>query len=88
MTHHTHNTPKDLKEDVPEDVVAAGAVANVTQYLDGVEWPATREDVERKARANGADESALQEIKALPADKRFENPADLIKAVGNEVHGL
>lgn len=70
---------------VDEDVVAAGAVVNVMEYLDGIDFPATRDDVEKIARRNGADESAIEEIRYLPEGARFENPATLIAALGREV---
>jgi hypothetical protein len=115
--------------DVPSDAeVAAGAASNVTQYLKGITFPATRDDVEAQAKRSGAgsalttrdpdvpqtrpanvagsafttrdqdvpqtgpvnvaDESALEEIRYLPGDKKFEDPGQLIKAIGDEIRRL
>lgn len=76
------------KPDVPEEVVAAGAVANVMQYLKGIQFPAYRADLERKAVENGADYSAMEEILRLPTGRRFDDVGEVIKAIGDEVAGL
>lgn len=67
------------------DTIAAGAVANAAQYLKGVEFPARRDDLLRVARRNGADESALEEIRYLPDDREFHDPTELFQALGDEV---
>lgn len=75
------------RKEPDEHTVAAGAVANAMQYLKGVDYPASRDDVLATARRNGADESAIEEIKALP-DRRFEDPGELIQALGDELRNL
>lgn len=78
----------DEKATVPDDVVAAGAVVNVATYLKGLDFPADRAKVERKAVENGADDSALAEIRYLPKDAVFHDPVELFKALGDEVQGI
>lgn len=77
----------DDKKLVSDDEVAAGAVVNVMEYLKGIDFPAGKMDVLNCAERNGADESALAEIRHLP-DKRYEDPGDLIQAIGQEVKDL
>ncbi|HWG90052.1 MAG TPA: DUF2795 domain-containing protein [Candidatus Thermoplasmatota archaeon] len=76
------------QQPVSDDVVAAGAVVNVMEYLHGIDFPANREQIETYARKHGADESALEEIRYLPADREYKDPAELIAAIGQEVKGL
>lgn len=79
---------EDAASELSEGVVAAGAVVNVTEYLKGMTFPATVPDLERVARQNGADESAIEEIRRLPADRTFHDPGQLFAALGDEVRGL
>jgi hypothetical protein len=69
------------------DDIAAAAVGNAAQFLKGIRFPARRADLERVARGNGADESALDEIRRLP-DREFRDPAQLFAALGDETQGL
>lgn len=78
----------DENATVPDEVVAAGAVVNVATYLKGIRFPARRDEVERKARENGADDSAIEEIRYLPEGRVYHDPAELFQALGDEVEGL
>lgn len=73
---------------VSDDVVAAGAVSNVAEFLKGANWPATRAELVDAARRNGADDSALEELKYLPEGRRFSNPVELFDAIGDEVRRM
>ena len=73
------------KKQVTEDEIAAGAVVNVADYLKGIDFPARREDVERCARENGADASALEQIRNLPEDRSYDNPVELFADLGEQV---
>lgn len=81
-------TDESVRKEVPEEIVAAGAVVNVAEHLRGLEFPATVKEVEEVARRSGADESAMEEIRKLPADRTFASPTELIAAIGDEVKGL
>lgn len=51
------------------------------KYLVGVDYPASKEDLVKQARAHGADENDVQMLKNLP-DQSFQTPADVSQAVG------
>lgn len=53
----------------------------VQQYLGGVNYPASREDLVSYAKQQGADNNILQTIQNLPYDN-FDTPADVSEAVG------
>ena len=70
------------------NIVAAGAVTNVAEKLKGIRFPAAKRDVLEHARREGADESVLETLEALPEERRYENPVDLFDAVGDEIRKL
>ncbi|GEM_PF-3906942 len=76
-----------MPDDTLEDDIAAAAVVNAARFLKGARFPARREDLERLARQEGADEDALEEIRRLP-DKEFRDPGQLFAALGDETKGL
>ncbi|WP_024800577.1 DUF2795 domain-containing protein [Nocardia sp. BMG51109] len=45
----------------------------VQKYLQGVNYPAGRDDLVRAARANGADDAVLDELKKIP-DRTYNGP--------------
>ena len=51
----------------------------IQKYLKGVDYPASREDLVRNARENGADESICASLEQLP-DEDFQTPADVSEA--------
>ncbi len=75
-------------EGVPHSTIAAAAIVNAVQHLHGIRFPAARRDVEAIARTNGADASALEEIRALPSNARFRNAFELFHAIGEETKDL
>lgn len=46
------------------------------EFLAGVDYPVSREDLVRWAQENGADTSLIQRLRSLPAD-RFDSPGDI-----------
>ncbi|ARN79760.1 DUF2795 domain-containing protein [Methylocystis bryophila] len=60
--------------------------ANVTHHLSGVNFPARKQDLVKKAKANGADRDILEMIEDMP-DMDFENMADVMKAYGEADRG-
>jgi hypothetical protein len=70
-----------------DDLVRTAAVMNVAPYLKGLQFPASQEEVRRKAKEGGADAAALEEIEKLP-ERTFQSPVDLIDKLGDEVEGI
>jgi len=55
--------------------------ANVQNYLKGVEYPASKQNLIRQAESNQAPKEVMEVIKRLPADE-FGGPQDVMKAYG------
>ncbi|MBM0235020.1 DUF2795 domain-containing protein [Micromonospora sp. STR1_7] len=50
------------------------------EYLAGLDYPVSREDLVRWGQENGASTALLQMLQALPAEQ-FESPAELSEAL-------
>lgn len=50
------------------------------EYLAGLDYPVSREDLVRWGQENGASTELLQLLRALPAEQ-FDDPADLNEAL-------
>ncbi|WP_406041330.1 DUF2795 domain-containing protein [Micromonospora sp. NBC_00898] len=50
------------------------------EYLAGLDYPVSREDLVRWGQENGASTEMLQMLKALPAEE-FDSPAELSEAL-------
>ncbi|MFE9655967.1 DUF2795 domain-containing protein [Micromonospora sp. NPDC006431] len=50
------------------------------EFLAGLDYPVSREDLVRWCQENGASTETLQLIKALPAEE-FDSPAELADAL-------
>lgn len=55
----------------------------IQKFLKGVDYPATKDELRERARANEADDEVLGTLDALP-DERYDSPADLSKAIGEQ----
>ncbi|NIC03927.1 DUF2795 domain-containing protein [Billgrantia bachuensis] len=55
--------------------------ANITHHLQGVDFPAGRDDLVAQAQANGAEEEVMEVIRQLP-NQKYESMADVTKGVG------
>ncbi|GHJ05977.1 hypothetical protein TPA0907_03440 [Micromonospora humidisoli] len=51
------------------------------EYLAGLDYPVSREDLIRWGQENGASTELLQMLRALPAGQ-FDDPAELNEALG------
>jgi len=51
------------------------------KYLKGLDYPASKADLIKKAQQEGADENVRATLDKLP-DQSFETPADVSQAVG------
>ena len=58
----------------------------VEKFLKGVDYPASKDDLVKKAEQNGADEEIRSTLQQLKANK-FNTPADVSKAIGEFNHG-
>ncbi len=59
--------------------------ANVSHYLKGASFPATKRDLAQLAKTNGADEDVFDTIANLP-EENFGSMADVMKAYGEVKH--
>jgi len=53
----------------------------VQKYLGGIDYPAEKQDLLRRAEEQGADENVRQTLERLPMDK-FNSPNDVSEAIG------
>ncbi len=53
----------------------------IEKFLKGIDYPAKKADLIKRAEQNGADEQVLSTLQQLP-DQQFDSPADVSKAVG------
>lgn len=59
--------------------MALGPV-QIQQYLGGVDYPCSKDDLVEHAREAGADEDVIDIIEGLPMD-RFNSPNDVSEAI-------
>ncbi|GAB2800054.1 hypothetical protein GCM10027040_29490 [Halomonas shantousis] len=55
--------------------------ANITHHLKGVDFPASRTDLEKHAKDNGAEKDVLEVIRNMP-DKEYGDMSDVTKGIG------
>ena len=70
-----------FKETIMTRGLGGHSPANVSHHLKGIGFPASKDDLLRKAKDNGADQDVLEVIEAMP-DADFETMADVMKAYG------
>lgn len=58
-----------------------GSAANVTHALQGIDFPARKQDLISHAQEHNADEVVLKELRALP-DQEYKNMAEVMKGFG------
>ena len=51
------------------------------KYLKGMDYPAGKDDILKKAEQEGADENVRATLQKLP-DETYQTPADVSQAVG------
>jgi len=66
-----------------EGSVDLGNMGNMQQYLQGVNFPAGKDEVASQAESNGAPQDMVQKIKNAAMDK-FNGPQDVMQAVGGQ----
>lgn len=50
------------------------------KHLGGVDYPASRDDLVKKAEENGADDEVLEALRGIP-DREYDAPTAVTKAV-------
>lgn len=58
-----------------------GSPAELEKYLKGINFPASRDDLLKKAQSNGAPDDVIDMINGLTGDN-FNSPIDVSKAFG------
>ena len=53
----------------------------VQKFLGGVDYPASKDDIVRTAREQGADDNVLSTLEAL-GPQEFNSPNDISEAIG------
>jgi hypothetical protein len=61
--------------------VGGQSPANVQTYLKGIDYPATKDDLIRKARDNGAPDEVMDILQQL-REGEYGGPQDVMKAYG------
>ncbi|MBI2942232.1 MAG: DUF2795 domain-containing protein [Chloroflexi bacterium] len=56
----------------------------VVSYLDGLDLPATRQEIVECARRNGAPDAVVRVLQAVP-DRRYRQMDDVMDAIGQEI---
>ncbi|MHC0061635.1 DUF2795 domain-containing protein [Nostoc sp. UIC 10890] len=54
----------------------------IQKHLKGVDYPASKKELTKHAKKQGADKEILSLLEKLPDDEEFDSPADLNKAIG------
>ena len=55
----------------------------IQKFLDGVNYPASKQDLIDTARKQGAGDHVIETLKRMP-DKRYGSPVDVSQAIGKE----
>ena len=58
-----------------------GNLGNMQQFLQGINFPAHKEEVASGAESNGAPQDLVQQIKNA-ATERFNSPEEVLRAIG------
>lgn len=66
--------------------VSGRNVANVTHHLQGIDFPANKQDLIKQAESNGADQDVIQVLQGLP-DRQYTNMADVMQGYGEADKG-
>lgn len=54
-----------------------GEMGNLKQYVEGIDFPASKDEIISQLRANGAQEDILAKVRAIGQD-HFKNQGDLL----------
>jgi hypothetical protein len=62
--------------------LAGHSSVNVRRHLEGMHFPAFKDDLLLRARDNGAGQDMLEVLESFPEGKEFETLADVVRACG------
>ena len=60
-----------------------GSMGNMQQYLQGINFPAQKDEVASQAESNGAPQDFVQQIKNA-ATERFNGPQEVLQQIGGQ----
>jgi Protein of unknown function (DUF2795) len=63
--------------------IVAHSPVNVVHHLEGMRFPASKEDLLVRARDNGAGQDMLEVLESFPNGEQFKSLADVMKAYGD-----
>lgn len=55
----------------------------IQKFLDGLDYPVSKQDLLKRAQENGADENVMSTLEGLP-DHDYTSPVDVSREVGRE----
>ena len=58
-----------------------GSMGNIQQYLQGINFPAQKDEVASGAEGNGAPQNVVEQIRNA-ATERFNGPQEVLQAIG------
>lgn len=61
--------------------VGGASPSNITRYLRGVDFPARKQDLIRRARDDNAEDEVIRQLEQMP-DQEFRSMSDVMSAVG------
>lgn len=61
--------------------VGGHSPANVTHHLKGIQFPASKQELSKQAKANDAPDAVLKTVEAMP-DEKYQTVADVMKGYG------
>ena len=57
----------------------------VQKFLGGIDYPARKDEIVKRAQKAGADQNVMNTLKSLPRDD-FNSPNDISEAIGDMHH--
>ena len=62
--------------------LAGHSSVNVKRHLEGMHFPASKDDLLLRARDNGAGQDMLEVLESFPEGKEFETLGDVVRTYG------
>jgi hypothetical protein len=56
-------------------------LSKIPEYIHGLDFPASKDDILKQAERNGADQTTLGSIKRV-SERHYDSPAELLKEFG------
>lgn len=84
MKQHRHEVVAEWlisKQEVSSVEAFKGGTAKISQYLSGINFPCSKQDLINHARRSNAPEDVLQALQRIP-DRTYNSMADVLSGVG------